>query len=268
MNPEATMSDSDLTQTPYGLVPRSEVIEVGSGEGVKLEGARLKRFDVRTGKELEDLGQVSESTLSADPYAHAATLRGETQHQEGADKAANSHYAAAPANSVQSLRTTWKVPSTPTGTSADHVFFLWNGLQGGALQPVLDWRNGAGPQYGIANWAYVGKYVHGPHITGISPQTPVTGAIDLVTYGSNSYTYQVSFAGYKEADLTVVRAEAQPPCLCFEPYGGARPPDQEVRFYDIVLRCRPGTNPPESLNWSGMKVADDSSSHGEVDCEI
>lgn len=56
-----------------------------------------------------------------------------------------------------------------------------------------------------ADWAYVGNYVHGPHVTGISPGTPAAGAIDLLSHDSNGYKYQVSFAGYQEAELRVVR---------------------------------------------------------------
>ncbi|MGA5561794.1 hypothetical protein ACPCUV_11555 [Streptomyces platensis] len=262
------MSADEFVQTPYGPVPRSEVVEVNENETVKVVDGHLKRCEAGTGRVVEDLGAVSEEALAADPYVYAAGLRGRRAvPRKGGDAAqkSNGHFAAdwSQAN-IQSFVTTWKVPAKPNGQDGGNVFFLWNGLAGGALQPVLDWRNGSDVSYGIANWAYVGKYIHGGHLTGIDPGTPLTGVIDFLRKDSSGYTYKVGFEGYPQVDLTVVRStEATGVCLCFEPYGGARPPDPEVKFTDIVLSNRSTT-----IDWSGMQPVDNSSAHGEVDCVI
>lgn len=254
------MTTGELVQTPYGPVPQSEVVEVDTDETVKVVDGRLKKCELRTDKVLDDLGPVSEHALSADPYAYAASLRGAAPRQENTT---SNHFAADWSQAdIESFLTTWKVPATPTGQDARNVFFLWNGLAGGALQPVLDWRNGSKVAYGIANWAYLGKYVHGAHLTDIEPGTQLTGVIEFLGGGASGYTYKVRFEGYPQCDLAVTRAtEAKGVCLCFEPYGGARPPDAEIKFTHIAL-----TNHAKTIDWSGMRPVDNSAAHGEVDC--
>ncbi|MEU9498362.1 hypothetical protein [Streptomyces sp. NPDC048196] len=280
------MSRDDLVQTPYGLVPRSEVVPISRDETVKVVEGRLKKCDLHTDRVLEDLGPVADEALSADPYAYAARLREDSAPagRKFVDGQRSGGHAAQDESLtyIQSFRTTWTVPSKPRNPLSPNVFFLWNGLHRGALQPVLDWSNNTEGKasYGIANWAYIGnKYVHGDHLY-VDPGTSLTGVIRFRSLISAGYMYTLGFVGFPDADFTVVRSLTQGPAngviLCFEPYfdtsdESSLPPDTKVDFVQINLSMQSGHPTPPTINWDtsgGMKVVDNSSSHGEVDCYL
>jgi hypothetical protein len=184
-------------------------------------------------------------------------------------------YAELPAgDTIKSFSTSWIVPSTPP---RDSTIFWWNGLDGGALQPVLQWENGA---WTIANWYYNnGGYHHGTFVP-ITSGTLLTGVIELVSYTTDSFTYKESFVGYPAADVTFTRSTLATSLVeCQEAYTNtflAFPADSVVRMTNIDCITTAGTH-PSSLNWiptstgttptghASFEVISSSSSDGEVD---
>jgi hypothetical protein len=278
--------------TPYGLVPRSQVVQVDTHQALKVVNGQVEKVDLRTHAVVARLGAAATGAAAADPYRRAASLRA----QSGAANAGSANAGSANAGSanaksdaelggncpvddsqqnIQSFSTTWTVPPKPSDSTSTTTYFIWDGLSDGALQPVLQWGNGTAA-YQISNWYYVGgKYAHGASVS-VSPGTKLTGTIDYVSQGDGTYTYDESFAGYPSADVTVNRTSVANGVIeCFEPYtdGDAtkNPDASDVAMDDIHLTDRSGYTTPSTIDWSGNSSADstevvsDSSSNGEVD---
>lgn len=183
---------------------------------------------------------------------------------------------------IQSFATTWVVPRKALDSINTVTTFLWNGLDGGAIQPVMQWDEGYGYNYSIANWYFInGNYFHGTFV----PVNPGDTLVATVTYLSNtddtSWTYKETFAGYPQADVTLTRpTEATDPVLAWEAYTQVLsqwPNQAYIALKNIHLTLRTGT-PPDTLHWQGgdgagnitpsgknMVVVNNSSSNGEVD---
>ncbi|WP_328321514.1 hypothetical protein [Streptomyces sp. NBC_00388] len=263
--------------TPYGRVPQSDVVQVDSHQALKVVNGQVEKVDLRSHAVVARLGAAASGPAAADPYRHAAELRaqaGTAATPSSTDLGGNCPADWGPTN-IQSFDTTWTVPPKPSDSASTTTFFIWNGLSGGALQPVLQWGNGTAA-YQIANWYYVGgKYAHGTYLS-VAPGTSLTGKIDFVSAGNGTYTYKESFAGYPSADVTVERTSAADGVIeCFEPYtdGDAtkNPDAPDVAMKGIHLTGQSGHPAPSTLAWTGngsaagTKVIDDSSSNGEVD---
>ena len=184
-------------------------------------------------------------------------------------------------DTVKSFSTTWVVPANPT---RDSTIFWWNGLDGGALQPVLQWENGS---WTIANWYFNDDldgqgptYHHGTFVP-VTPGTQLTGVIELVSFTANTFTYKESFTGYPTADVTFTRSTLATELVeDQEAYTNtylAFPPDPVVKMTGINCITTKGTHPPD-LNWTvkdpltktptghlAFQVISPSSSNGEVD---
>lgn len=195
-------------------------------------------------------------------------------------KGAGSYASAAlPAgDTIKSFSTSWIVPSTPP---RDSTIFWWNGLDGGALQPVLQWENGG---WTIANWYFNDHHYHHGKFVPVKSGTHLTGAIELVSFTTDSFTYKESFVGYPDADVTFTRPTLATSLVeCQEAYTNtflAFPADSVVRMTGI--KCiTSGKTQLTTLNWItgqplaktptghlAFTVASSSSSNGEVDFYI
>ncbi len=184
-------------------------------------------------------------------------------------------------DTIKSFSTSWIVPSTPP---RDSTIFWWNGLDGGALQPVLQWENGS---WTVANWYFNDDhdgegptYHHGTFVP-VTPGTHLTGVIELVSFTNNSFTYKESFVGYPAADVTFTRTVLATQLVeDQEAYTNtylAFPHDPVVKMTGINCITTKGTHPPD-LNWTvkdpltktptghlAFEVISPSSSNGEVD---
>lgn len=292
-----------MVTTPYGLVPASKVFEVDNKTIVKANGGHLQILDIATGKLVKDLRKLSPEEMAStktNPYIYAAHLRSQyngvrdvipmTDNNPVAAATSTSntgltnypaYYIGADQNNIQSFSTNWTVPKKPLDTVNLATTFLWNGLDGGALQPVLQWSEGTGPNYTIANWYFVdGNYFHGQFL----PVSPGTNLQGLITFVSNTndttWTYKESFVGYPQADVTIVRnSEATGLAECFEPYTSlmsAWPNQPYEAMRNIKLTLRSGAA-PDSIQWYGINdgprttptgynsvIVSNSSSAGEV----
>jgi hypothetical protein len=185
------------------------------------------------------------------------------------------HSATVPdGDTIQSFSTTWIVPSTPF---FDSTLFWWNGMDGGSLQPVLQWENGG---WTIANWYFTDDYHHGQFVP-VSPGDTLTGVIEYLSHTKDSFYYKESFIGYPDADVTFGRTYlATEVDECFEAYSTtylAFAPDTLIKMTAINCITTTGIHPP-NLNWTNnppyiktptghfpFVIVNSSSSNGEVD---
>jgi hypothetical protein len=184
-------------------------------------------------------------------------------------------------DTIKSFSTTWVVPDNPP---ADSTIFWWNGLDGGACQPVLQWEYG---NWTISNWYFNDDldgqgptYHHSPFIA-VTPGTKLTGVITLASYTANSFTYTESFTGYPAADVTFTRTTLAAGLVeDQEAYTNtylALPKQTKVQMTGINCVLTNGNHPP-NLNWTfdqgtyttplgypQILVVSPSSSNGELD---
>jgi len=184
-------------------------------------------------------------------------------------------------DTIQSFSTTWIVPATPP---RDSTIFWWNGLDGGACQPVLQWENGS---WTVSNWYFNddldGKgptYHHGAFVP-VTKGTQLTGVITLVSHTANSFTYKEQFIGIPAADITFTRSTLATGLVeDQEAYTNtylAFPDQTKLQMTGINCILTNGTHPP-NLNWTfdegtyttplgnpQILVVSPSSSNGEVD---
>lgn len=290
-----------MIQTPYGMISASRVHQVDSHTIAKMVNGRLQLLDMNSGRLVQDLGIPTAADLAArDPYAYARQLSGGSTTTptparkttdasnpvfgqtgaSGTDLA--SYYTSASLTGIKSLSTNWLVPDFPLDTVNPVTIFYWNALDGGALQPVLQYDQGYGNAYTIANWYFTdGQYFHGTFV----PVTPGTALQGVITFVSNpndtTWNYKEVFTGYPTADVNIERTtEATSPAICLEAYTQnlAQWPNQPyMAFTDIDVTMRSGT-PPATLTWTAgggsvpvtpsgynIVIVNNSSTDGEVD---
>lgn len=285
------MTNTATEMTPFGPVPASHVIHVEGNETVKVLDGHLRRIDLTSGETLEDYGPVAAAdTTALDPREHARELRlrhGIVESEEAPPPPPFEPVdlpgwtTVVPMRNIKSLATTWTVPQSPA--NQDKFICFWNGLDGGALQPVLYWHNGDKCYY-LWPWAYIaGNYVNGNRMV-VKPGTEVTGLVEYLGKDGDGYKCKVSFVGHPVLDFIVVRpADQGPPnnlIVCTEDRGQPLsdwPPDLKLTFRNIKLTMQPGFDPPDVLKWiahssgrptpSGKNavIVDGDSRHGVVD---
>ncbi|PSL42887.1 ricin-type beta-trefoil lectin protein [Chitinophaga niastensis] len=289
-----TVKSDSMVLTPYGMIPSSRVFEVDNNATVKIVNGHLQKLQVSTGKVLQDFGQLSEEALHAtNPYAYAARFSGAANARKASTTAVNSSALAsggtnypgytvqAAASNIKSFSTKWIVPDVPQESTSTATTFLWNGIDGGALQPVLMWGGTAGGAfYAIANWYFLGgNYFHGQYVN-VSPGTQLQGVITYISYDGTNWVYKESFTGYPAADVTVTRpTEATGVIECWEAYTNIVtqwPKNLYTAMNNINLTVRSGT-PPATFNWSvsggaittpsgnNTVIVSNSTSNGEID---
>ncbi|MGG1943716.1 hypothetical protein AB1286_02775 [Trinickia sp. NRRL B-1857] len=248
--------NNGLVLTPYGHMPASDVVAVGAGEIVGVSNGRLVSKDIQSGAIVADHGAVSEDASSEDPRARAKRLCSEHLKAHGLsgdylDVVYPGYFTSAGATRVGRFSTTWVVPEYPHEPD-EKTFFLWNGADGGTLQPVLQWANGL-MGYTIANWAFVGGYAVHSTFLPVEPKEVLTGVIKYVGRSASYWTFKQSFENFVEADLTVERPnDISSICQCFEATSNEPrhwPVNEYTAMSKINLVRREGVTTPASLNW-------------------
>ncbi|HAY0331164.1 TPA: hypothetical protein JS309_004370 [Escherichia coli] len=251
--------------TPFGYVDEDKVIHADKQMTIKInDDNHVVSVNTKTGVIMNDYGLAcadSSSNLKGDNYP--------------------GYTADADASNIKLFKTTWVVPEKPTIADSTETFFIWNGLSGGALQPVLTWGNGESA-YRVNNWAYIGgNYIEGTPVYVNSGDT-ITGVISLQKIEGGKWHYLLSFTGYPDADFIVARdTEALGVIQCFESYTtdlDRIPSSQFCAMKDIHLEVREGSQLPATFNWqvsggtplptpSGKNtvIVDRSTQNGEID---
>lgn len=279
-----------MVQTPYGMVSADHVFEVDNKTTARITNGRLQKVEIASGKVIQDIGALSKEELTAtNPYKYAAKFKSPvstgTERMASAAAVDGTNYpgytVVAAASNIKSFSTNWIVPGVPQQASSTATTFLWNGIDGGALQPVLMWGGTAGGAfYAIANWYFLaGNYFHGQYVN-VSPGTALQGVITYISNDGTNWVYKESFTGYPAADVTVTRpTEATGVIECWEAYTNditQWPNDPFVSMNNIKLTTRTGT-PPATFNWSvsggpittpsgnNSVIVNSSTSNGEID---
>lgn len=260
---------SDLfVPTPHGYMPKNKVIEIDntqrmsvSSDGClivtsKLDGSLVKNY----GKISEKSAQLKTNEISSENYPG---------WQSYAD-----------ASNISEFRTSWAVPAEPEKKEPYGLFYIWNGLAGGGLQPVLSWGY-HGAMYEISNWAFVGDtYVHGTYME-INSGDIITGVISFDGIEENTWVYNVTFEGYPDCDLQVGRdTSANGVAEVMESYTQDMtqiPSSLYCAMYDINMTVTDGSVLPAEFNWSvsgsahdtpsgyNTVIVDSSTLNGEID---
>lgn len=221
---------------PFGHVEEDKVIHLDNNMRIEIsDKMHLVSVCKDTGIIINDYGEVSSNTRS-----------------NFKDSGYPGYTVSADASNIQLFKTTWIVPKKPHLEDSSATFFIWNGLDGGALQPVLTWGNGESA-YRIINWAFIGnKYVYGNYVS-VNPGDTITGIISLQKIESGKWHYLLSFDGYPDADFTVARdTEAQGVIQCFESYTSEMnkiPASKFISMKNIHLEVTEGSPLPEEFNW-------------------
>ena len=180
--------------TPGGLRPRSMIHLVQPHEVVRLDGARLKRFDTRTETFVEPPHVEGTPELPA-PGSGWITF--------GA-------YTEPATNVIRSMTTTWTVPPEPPREDGQ-LLYLFNGLQDSPvtqiLQPVLQWGNspaGGGNSWALASWLVTATDTFRTQtLVEVQPGQVLTGVMKLVSLHPTWAFWTCEFTGFADTRLSV-----------------------------------------------------------------
>jgi len=155
--------------------------------------------------------------------------------------------AALPAGDmIKFFHTTWIVPPNPA--SGKSTLYIWNALNGGAMQPVLGW---AGNQWFIVNCTFYPNYTKSKNIQ-VYPGTKLEGVVELISTANDSYTYKTYFVGYPSIDhICTSKKPATSFAECFEAYTDTSldfPNAQYLKMTDIYYITTDGRKIPVT-NW-------------------
>jgi len=254
-----------LILTPYGYAEEDKIIKIDNSMCAEaLSDGRLLIKDKDSGQLLEEFPKTLEaSNIMLEPNNYMGyTLDDNT------------------VKNIKSFKTTWAVPQYPAERNSKKTFFLWNGLNGGALQPVLVWGNGRAC-YRLQNWAFINnKYICGDEIE-VKPGDEITGVISLLKAENEKWFYVVSFQYHSHIDLFVTRdSEATGVILCYESYTkefNQIPSSKYCKMKDICLEMATEHPKPIYLDWhvrgdpihtpsgNNTVIVNSSATNGEID---
>ena len=275
MNANAALSSGSndgLTLTPYGWVQKSRVIAVPQNEsvGTTPEGNVVLR-DIKTNSIIREYAKIPTKNLT---FPFNSQHHTKNLHNGNADYPG--YTVTADAKDVSVLSTTWAVPKAPKNPRADATFYIFDGLDNGLLQSVLQWGNGSA-SYMISNWAHInGYFFHGAYLS-VLPGDLLNGDLLFDKKDKDGWHYTGNFFDYP-VDLHVV-LDTKPTGVIesFEPHTtnlDEIPASLCTKMKNILLINKPIVYP---INWkvegihlptpSGKNtvIVNNSSSHGEID---
>jgi hypothetical protein len=268
----ASVASSDLVITPAGLMPKSTVHYVGPGYHLSIENGRLQKFETKSGRFIEDFGQV---TIT--PSHHSTEAQGWIAYA----------FWNNTASAITSFTTDWVVPKVPSNQGSQ-TLFLFNGMQDGTtrrsyiIQPVLQWgpsAAGGGKYWAITNWYVSSHQAFFGSLVEVNPGNALEGAIKETAVSGNYYNYNSSFTGY--ASVSSLQVNNVPQAFwaaeSLESYGVTDPSTMYPPNSDIAMKAiqilQGSTN--ASISWTPVQqvigsaqkavVVSDASPGGEVD---
>jgi hypothetical protein len=266
--------DNDMVITPAGLMHRSNVHFVPPGSQLSVQKGRLLRVDSKSGKSLEDFGEVKIT-----PTRIAAAVQGWIAYTYWSNPTTS--------NPITNFTTNWTVPSVPSRQGSQTIF-LFNGMQDGTtsssyiIQPVLQWgpsAAGGGKYWAITNWYVSSSQAFFGSLVQVSAGTSLTGVMKQTAVSGTNYSYNSSFTGYSSASALQVNNVPQSfwAAETLESYGVTTPstmypPNTDVAMKSIQI-LQGTTN--AAIHWTTAQatsgaaqravVVSNSSPGGEVD---
>lgn len=265
-------SDEEMVLTPVGLMERSKVHFVGEGYQLSVVKGRLQKVDAKSGKTIEDFGEVKRNVIPATASGWIAYAYWSNTNT---------------ANPITNFTTNWVVPSAPS-RQGNQTIFLFNGMQDGLtstsyiIQPVLQWgpsAAGGGKYWAITNWYVSSSQAFYGSLVTVSTGTSLTGVMKETAVSGSNYSYNSSFTGYPAGSALQVNNVPQAfwAAETLESYGVTTPSTMYPPNTDIAMRSiqilQGTTN--ASISWSTAQavagsaqkavVVSNSSPGGEVD---
>ncbi|KAG7094694.1 hypothetical protein E1B28_005513 [Marasmius oreades] len=162
----APAQSEEMVQTPGGLRPKSNVIQIPEGGAISLTSTEIHLLDAS--QRIVHVAPRSEARV-----ARATNSTGPPPELSGWISYAYWHRPSTP---IENFVTTWVVPPNPT-TDHGQLLYLFNGLQPQSepaiLQPVLQW--GLSPAGGGSYWAVASWYVTDTTAFWSTPQQVAVG---------------------------------------------------------------------------------------------
>jgi len=265
------VSNEELVLTPAGYMEKSRVHFIGEGHQLTVYKGRLLKIESRTGKTLEDFGEVKRTAPIVPAPASGWIAYA---------------YWTNTGTAITNFTTNWVVPSAPA-SKASQTLFLFNGMQDGTtstsyiIQPVLQWgpsAAGGGKYWAITNWYVSSSQAFFGSLVTVNPGTTLQGVMKQTAVSGSNYSYNSSFTGYSAGSALQVNNVPQAfwAAETLEAYGITNvstqyPPNSSVAMSSIQI-LKGSTN--ASISWttahaSGAPqravVVSNSSPGGEVD---
>lgn len=261
----------DQVLTPVGYMDKSKVHFIGDGFALNVAHGRLQKIDNRTGKTVEDFGEVKALEDRFNPGK--STL---------VPAAASGWIAYAywsnpnTASPITYFTTNWTVPSAPSRQGSQTIF-LFNGMQDGLtstsyiIQPVLQWgpsAAGGGKYWAITNWYVSSSQAFYGSLVTVSAGTQLQGVMEETASSGGNYSYYSYFTGYSTASALQVNnvPEAFWAAETLESYGVTNtntmyPPNTDVAMGSIQI-LQGSSN--ASLTWSTAQAVSGSAQKAVV----
>lgn len=152
-----------------------------------------------------------------------------------------------PGDMVKSFHTTWVVPSNPRGKI---FFYVWNGLNGGNMQPVLRWVQS---HWDLDLCTFYPKFDRAADNIVVKSGDKLEGVIELISSSPGAYyTYKVYFIGYPREQICTCTNPATSFAECLEAYTKTTrdfPADEYIKMTDIYYITTDGRKVPVP-NWT------------------
>jgi hypothetical protein len=270
---EPTVS-SDQVLTPAGYMDKSKVHYIGDGYHLNVANGRLQKLETKTGRIIEDYGEVTRTPSQRVPYATGWIAYAYWSNPNTS-------------NPITYFTTNWTVPNVPSNKGSQTIF-LFNGMQDGLtsssyiIQPVLQWgpsAAGGGKYWAITNWYVSGSSAFYGSLITVSAGTSLQGVMQETAHSGSNYSYSSSFTGYSSASAISVTnvPEAYWAAETLESYGVSTPSTMYPSNTDVAMtsiQILQGTT-NASISWSTAQavsgsaqkavVISNSSPGGEVD---
>ncbi|KAG7094695.1 hypothetical protein E1B28_005514 [Marasmius oreades] len=188
----APAQSGEMVQTPGGLRPKSNVIQIPEGGAISLTETEIHLLD--GSKRIVHVTPRSEARV-----ARATNSTGPPPELSGWISWAQWRRTTSP---IQNFVTTWVVPPTPK-TNNHQLLYLFNGLvpdsSTAILQPVLQWGvspAGGGPYWTVADWYVTDTTAYWSQLQSVSVGQSLQGVIQRSAQNADgTFNYVSGFTG-------------------------------------------------------------------------
>lgn len=242
----------EMVTTPAGKIPISRFHRIPKGGRLAHVGNEIHLIDANNNVVFKAVVSVSVS---------------KSRNVEESGWTTYAHWTHDGSPPIDTFRTTWTVPPSPT-TDSGQTIFLFNAIEPSGypaiIQPVLQWGEsgaGGGSYWSIASWYLVGEEKLGfaSDLTEVSVGDSLEALIKLTSYSGTTFNYKSSFAGISDSLLTVTGVrELVRVTETLEAYAITQSSDYptgSTSFTDINLFLTDSSFP--SLSWTVVDDVDD-----------